>query len=543
MKFFDIKNKNVIIILTALIIGSMSVWYALAGATTNVKGESGYAWSENGGWLNFASDDGGVMVYDDYLSGYAWSENLGWISLNCINTNSCEVSDYKITNDKEGNLSGYAWGENIGWINFAPDNGGVKINSNGEFSGYAWGENIGWISFNCQDLDVCQNSDFKVASTWLPLSVREQNYQDSLEGLEIYDVKFSSTDTMIVVNWKTTDNANSHIRWGTDRDLKKEKDQDDKEKNHRMVIHELTPETQYFFRLRSTDRNGQSDTSRIWDISTKKSSAIFNSRQWKSYEENKTEPESEEDKYEKVEIDISDKKEDENIKDIKEIVKEPEISQNNDEEAEKGPSAIARGFAFVKNSLSSVFSGVYDSLMGGQKYIAKIFRSSGDKFSDISGAVKSKFAKNEISQKSGDKTSNLFTTLVFKKDDRKFLAEVKFKIIDKEDRPISNLKTTLFSDPQESTTDDNGVASFKNVPIGVHTLAFNHQGEELKKKVAIADTLTDEGKVLAEIVQVKAQKEKIATWMWVIIISLIIMTGTAIYFGISYYKLKKVREE
>jgi hypothetical protein len=556
MKFIDIirnKNKNLVFIVIVLIIAGMSVWYALAEAMTNIKSESGFAWNENGGWLNFGSEDGGVMVYDDYLSGYAWSENLGWISLNCVNTDSCDVSDYKISNDKEGNLSGYAWGENVGWINFTPQDGGVKINSTGEFSGYAWGENIGWIVFNCQDLDVCQDADFKVATTWLPLSVRQANEkanesdsqedEESPEGLEISDVNFSTTDTKIVVNWETNNNADGHIRWGINRNLENEDDQDEKEKKHRMVIKDLNPDTRYFFRIKSTDKNEQTDSSRIWEVSTKKSSAIFSSREWKASEDETIKTEDE--KYEKVEIEISDKdeKDETHLLDetdpVEEIAQE-QVSQGEGENLkEKGPSFIARGFLSIKNGVNGIFLGVRNGLLSGQKKIAKLFETTGEKISSISNSFKSKFTKEKIAKKIDN---NLFTTLVFKQDERKFLAEVKFRIIDKYDNPIPNLKTTLFSDPQETTTNDDGIAAFKNVPIGEHTLAFNHGGEELKKKVEIADTLTDEGKVLAEIVQVKAQKERLAVWMWVIIISLFVVTGIAIYFGINYYKLKKLRE-
>jgi len=43
---------------------------------------SGYAWSENAGWINFASKDSQVKI-DAWgnFDGYAWSENAGWISL------------------------------------------------------------------------------------------------------------------------------------------------------------------------------------------------------------------------------------------------------------------------------------------------------------------------------------------------------------------------------------------------------------------------------------------------------------------------------
>src|SRR5690606_12033986 len=42
------------------------------------------------------------------LSGYAWSDNIGWISMN--------GSGYGISVSGSGTLSGYAWSDNIGWI-------------------------------------------------------------------------------------------------------------------------------------------------------------------------------------------------------------------------------------------------------------------------------------------------------------------------------------------------------------------------------------------------------------------------------------------
>src|SRR5512133_3036518 len=54
----------------------------------------------------------------DALSGYAWSENIGWISFNCTNNNSCGTSGNYGVNVSTTNLSGYAWSENIGWITF-----------------------------------------------------------------------------------------------------------------------------------------------------------------------------------------------------------------------------------------------------------------------------------------------------------------------------------------------------------------------------------------------------------------------------------------
>lgn len=58
---------------------------------------SGYAWSENTGWINFAPQGGGVILNGDTreLKGYAWGENTGWISFNCLDASSCAAADYK----------------------------------------------------------------------------------------------------------------------------------------------------------------------------------------------------------------------------------------------------------------------------------------------------------------------------------------------------------------------------------------------------------------------------------------------------------------
>ena len=54
----------------------------------------------------------------DNISGYAWSDNIGWISFNCTDTDSCSTSDYGVGIGTDNKLSGYAWSDNIGWITF-----------------------------------------------------------------------------------------------------------------------------------------------------------------------------------------------------------------------------------------------------------------------------------------------------------------------------------------------------------------------------------------------------------------------------------------
>lgn len=130
------------------------------------------------------------------MSGYAWSDNIGWISFNCLDEDTCGTVNYGVNIESNNDLSGYAWSDNIGWISFnesdlvscpkgackakilnnitlegwakalsANGNGwdgwislskqpsgtvnyGVNLNGT-EFTGYAWGSNvIGWIDFS-----------------------------------------------------------------------------------------------------------------------------------------------------------------------------------------------------------------------------------------------------------------------------------------------------------------------------------------------------------------------------------------------------------
>jgi hypothetical protein len=107
---------------------------------SNIQPNS-YAWSENAGWINFATAPGDITVSNTGLSGFAWAENLGWINFN--------PASGGVTNNGAGMLAGFAWSENAGWINFAPNGVSVTINTmTGVFSGFAWGENIGWINFS-----------------------------------------------------------------------------------------------------------------------------------------------------------------------------------------------------------------------------------------------------------------------------------------------------------------------------------------------------------------------------------------------------------
>ena len=139
-----------------------------------------------GGVISFQD---AVAESSDNVSGFAWSENIGWISFNCRNQElsepRCASTDYGVNIEDDGDFTGYAWSEHIGWVDFAPSgpypnnpqysvrtdtadgqltgwaralnygsgwDGWIKIysasidTSTGVFSGWAWGSDVvGWV--------------------------------------------------------------------------------------------------------------------------------------------------------------------------------------------------------------------------------------------------------------------------------------------------------------------------------------------------------------------------------------------------------------
>jgi len=149
-----------------------------------------YAWNDNVGWIDFAWPGSNIKIpiTSGELIGAAYIlADQSWISLNCLTTNDCSTSTYKVLMDVNGNLSGWAWSDNYGWISLSCTTGGsngenicssslygVKVATTttanyqaGEFDGYAWSDNIGWISFNCKtggdnQTNICSTSNYKV---------------------------------------------------------------------------------------------------------------------------------------------------------------------------------------------------------------------------------------------------------------------------------------------------------------------------------------------------------------------------------------------
>ena len=128
------------------------------------------------------------------LSGYAWSENVGWISFNCIDgsttgNNVCASSNYSVRINGNMTLSGYAWSEHVGWVEFGnigcPSGNkdidgtcGARVIPDGAASWQitGWARALaysdpeaggwdGWISLNCENNNECGNSNYALKIT------------------------------------------------------------------------------------------------------------------------------------------------------------------------------------------------------------------------------------------------------------------------------------------------------------------------------------------------------------------------------------------
>ncbi len=147
-----IQKNNLNLYLLIFSITFFAILPTVNASATNgaIDSTNKYAWSDVGGYINFAPTKSTISITDSALSGYIWSENDGWINLS--------PPTGGVANNNNGILSGSAWNPLKGWISFS----GVTIDSSGKFHGKAVGSKE-TISFDCTYCDV--RTDWRPAST------------------------------------------------------------------------------------------------------------------------------------------------------------------------------------------------------------------------------------------------------------------------------------------------------------------------------------------------------------------------------------------
>jgi len=179
---FFLKTAFLVLLLSSVLIISKPDAAVSQACPTHTL--SGYAWSENIGWISFSTAgaiDYGVDLDDSTknFSGYAWSENIGWINFGpaadegypgapgheaMLNTGTNEVDGWaRACSVFEVGCSGglKPEGERGGWDGWismkgtTPDYNVSFDPDTMEFSGYAWGSDvIGWIKFSGDNYGV-----------------------------------------------------------------------------------------------------------------------------------------------------------------------------------------------------------------------------------------------------------------------------------------------------------------------------------------------------------------------------------------------------
>ncbi|MDO8561891.1 MAG: hypothetical protein Q7S05_03635 [bacterium] len=174
---FHLKQNIILLAGLIVLLLSINVFSPRNGgefASADTSGLSGYAWSDNIGWVSLSGSNYGIAIDNNgKLSGYAWSDNIGWITANESELSGCP------SNPCRAKLNGNAFsgwlralsngGGWDGWISLSgnsPSYGVTQDQSTAALSGYAWGSDvIGWLDFSqasgptCTSVYSCSGTD------------------------------------------------------------------------------------------------------------------------------------------------------------------------------------------------------------------------------------------------------------------------------------------------------------------------------------------------------------------------------------------------
>ena len=281
-KYLFLK-KIVLILLSLFLVVSGLIYYfsnsskpVQAGSEHNL---SGWAWSENIGWISFNNTSGGGTVnYGVHIdpstgnfSGYAWSENIGWISFNEADLEGCPDPPCQAWLDFSTNKV-YGWAKVLnrgdGWIRLRDTNYGVWLDTTvtpSEFRGWAWSDMvIGWISFNCKNQGVCATSNYKVIISLIT------NQPPSATNLNVSQPNYCLSGPAGIFSWTFTDpdagDRQSAYQVQVDNNLDFSSPEDDSGKvestspSYATPLGKLSYNTTYYWRLKVWDSKGTEST-------------------------------------------------------------------------------------------------------------------------------------------------------------------------------------------------------------------------------------------------------------------------------------------
>ena len=123
----------------------------------------------------------------------------------------------------------------------------------------------------CQDESADHNqndTDYLISFSIAALSNDGNTDSNNDRDLNIHNVKAESTQNTITITWKTDHNTKSTIKYGTNKNIKEKKKDNQKEKKHKVILKDLLTNTKYYFRIKATDSDDNEDSSKIHSIIT-----------------------------------------------------------------------------------------------------------------------------------------------------------------------------------------------------------------------------------------------------------------------------------
>lgn len=98
--------------------------------------------------------------------------------------------------------------------------------------------------------------------------------------------------------------------------------------------------------------------------------------------------------------------------------------------------------------------------------------------------------------------------------------DVNIKLVDEKKEPVLGATITLYSTPRETTTNEDGVARFKNVEPGEHRVVITHNGQTGEQKINVSgDSDVDE---IDFTIQIKATSPLLDPWVMGVVATLAI---------------------
>lgn len=117
--------------------------------------------------------------------------------------------------------------------------------------------------------------------------------------------------------------------------------------------------------------------------------------------------------------------------------------------------------------------------------------------------LENEIQKDQIETVTG--TNQSYYAKAYEKDGQILLSEIRFRILDRAGNPLVGVKVYLHSEVREATTDENGIAIFKDVPSGDHSLEVAYSGKTLAKKVVISEPADKDKEIELQTIEIRVE--------------------------------------